>query len=125
MDIMTMAMCKPKVIDFDKYGISDVLLALFGQGGGAYQMGKQSQFWAELTGVNPSSSIIVKLTLAPFHSEFRTTNVTIGRDNESLGAYFLSAEVVVIYEGNPIRVVMAVLDTGISETTVVLKLGTV
>lgn len=125
MYVISKALSKPKVIDFDKYGISDVLLALFGQGGGEYQMGDQSQFWAELTGVNPSSSIIVKLTLAPFYSEFRTTNVTIGRDNESLDAYFLSAEVVVIYEGNPIRVVMAVVDTSISGTTVVLKLGTV
>lgn len=114
----------PKVIDFDKYGISDVMLTLFGQGGGEYSMGDQSQFWAELTGFNQSSSIIVKFTFEPFSSEFRTTNVTIGRDNETLVAYSLSTEIVVMYEGNPMRVVVVANDTGDSGTNVVLKLNT-
>lgn len=38
----------PKVIDLDKYGISDIILSLFAQGGGQYESDVKTALWHEL-----------------------------------------------------------------------------
>lgn len=48
MDMMTYAMAKPKVIDLDSYGISEVILGLFAGGGGSMSLEKSEQFWDEV-----------------------------------------------------------------------------
>ena len=49
MDMMTLAMAKPKVIDLDKYGIGNVILGLFASGGGTQILGNMGQFWADIS----------------------------------------------------------------------------
>jgi hypothetical protein len=45
MDILTLAMAKPKVIDLDEYGIGQYILYLFSQGGGTHTVEGVSGFW--------------------------------------------------------------------------------
>lgn len=59
MDIMTLAMCKPKVIDLDKLGLTEALLGLAMAGGGS-EAGDSDTFWEE---ANTDRPIVIQFTL--------------------------------------------------------------
>ena len=53
MDIMTLAMAKPKVIDLDSYGIGFAILYLFANGGGTQELKVVGTFWDDIATNRP------------------------------------------------------------------------
>lgn len=65
MDIVTLAMAKaytdskqPLVVDLDKYGLGEILLYYYSQGGGAKGFEDNSEFWNEF---KPVSDVILRM----------------------------------------------------------------
>lgn len=48
MDLITLPMSKPKVIDLDSYGIGTAILGLVQSGGGTAELPNMAQFWNDI-----------------------------------------------------------------------------
>lgn len=70
-----LAMCRPKVIDLDKYGLSDIILSLFAQGGGQYASDVPTELWKELRGDN--RVYIAYFTVPSMDLRFMTSSTAV------------------------------------------------
>ncbi len=77
MDIMTMAMSQPKVIDFDKLGITPLLNELLAKGGGG-EIAQIPALWEEL-----NTKKLIKVQFAAGDLLAATTDVTVAYHQET------------------------------------------
>lgn len=69
-----LAMCRPKVIDLDKYGLSDIIISLFAQGGGQYASDVPTELWKEL---REDRVYIAFFTVPSMDIRFMTSNTAV------------------------------------------------
>lgn len=122
MDMITLALAKPKHINLDDYGITDVLLGLFQQGGGSFTAKDDRTFWDE---VNTDRPLKLSFTFTPINRVTVSGVTTVSNESGKFNAQ-VSFECV-IKHGDVFYRVAAMLENmnASEETTIAVKVANI